>query len=204
MTKFLFFFLASTATLATNNPAWAQLPPTLGGTYSAPGYVAPSYPTPAAPGPPVPGYVSPGLTAPGYTAPGSTWRDQRANEDWRNNTWREQRTNEDWRTNNWRQQRANEDWRQREEYTKERTPNNAIDQGSIATEAAPKTTTETKPNALPKVETKTNASPRVEDCPVGVSRLSPACQQNAKDKAKAIVIDTTKKDNAINRGYGPK
>jgi len=203
MTRFL-VPVASMATLAMVNLAWAQLPPTLGGTYQAPGYVAPSYPTLANLGPPVRGYVSPGLAAPGYTAPGSTWREDRANEDWRNNTWREQRANEDWRTNNWRQQRANEDWRQREEYTKERTPNSAVDQGTIAPEAAPKISTETKANPPPKLETKTNTLPRVEDCPIGVSRLSPACQQNTKEKAKTNLVDTTKKDNPINRGYGPK
>jgi hypothetical protein len=63
--------------------------------------------------------------------PGYKWREERAQDDWRNNTWREQRLNEDWRNNNWRTQRANEDWRQREDYTKQATPNNAIERGYV-------------------------------------------------------------------------
>ena len=80
MRNFL-FILASTATLAMMNPAVAQmyLPPGPGGIGVAPGY-----------------------TAPGKTTPGYMWREQRANDDWRNNTWREQRYNDDLRNNNWR------------------------------------------------------------------------------------------------------
>ena len=107
-------FVASTATLAMMNPAVAQyLPPGPGGIGAAPGYTAPGY------------------TAPGNTTPGYKWREQRANDDWRNNTWREQRLNEDLRKNNWRTQRANEDWRQRDNYEKQMTPNNATDRGYI-------------------------------------------------------------------------
>lgn len=103
MRKFL--FVASTATLAIMNPADAQ--------YS----------------PPVPGGigVAPGYTASGNTTPGYKWREQRANDDWRNNTWREQRLNENLRKNNWRTRRANEDWRQRNNYENQMTPNNATD-----------------------------------------------------------------------------
>jgi hypothetical protein len=126
----LLFVLASTATLAMMNPARAQgyLPPVNPGVAVAPGYVAPGYVAP--------GYVAPGYTAPSSTAPGYMWREQRANEDWRNNTWREQRLNEDVRNNNWRTQRANEDWRQREDYSKQTTPNNAIDRGYVGGAAA--------------------------------------------------------------------
>lgn len=191
MTNFL-LPLASMAALATTNLAWAQLPPTLGGTYTAPGYVAPSYPTPGyvPPGPTAPGYTGPSLTAPGYTVPSYTWREQRANEDWRNNTWREQRANEDWRTNNWRQQRANEDWRQREQYAKERMPNNAIDQGYVEPGTTPKTKIETKKNPLEE-----------EEC--GVGTVKPICSDNAKDKTKNSAVGA-EKNNGINRGYGGK
>ena len=97
MRNFL-FVLASIATLAMINPIRAQgyLPPVNPGAAVAPGYAAPSYATPRT------------------TTPDYMWREQRANDDWRNNTWREQRYNEDLRNNNWRTQRANEDWRQRE------------------------------------------------------------------------------------------
>jgi hypothetical protein len=104
MSKFL-FILASTATLAMTGPASAQIYPSLA--------------------PPAGIAVTPGFT------PGYTWREQRANEDWRNNTWREQRDQEDWRNNNWRTQRTNEDWRQRDDFAKDRTPNNAIDRGYV-------------------------------------------------------------------------
>jgi hypothetical protein len=60
------------------------------------------------------------------------------------NTWREQRLNEDWRNNNWRTQRANQDWQQREDYTKQTTPNNAIDKGYVGGAAATDRT-KTKP-----------------------------------------------------------
>jgi len=66
MRNFL-FILASTATLAMMNPAVAQM-------YLPPG--------PRGIG------VAPGYTAPGKTTPGYMWREQRANDDWRNNTWR--------------------------------------------------------------------------------------------------------------------
>jgi hypothetical protein len=113
------FAAALAAALAMANPALAQmyLPPSPGVT-GPPSYTPPGYtPTP-------PGYTPPGSTAPNYS-----WRDQRANDDWRNNTWREQRINEDWRNNNWRQERANEDWRQRGLDAKTRTPNNTVDRG---------------------------------------------------------------------------
>jgi hypothetical protein len=102
MRNFL-FVLASTATLTMMNPAVAQyLPPAPGGIGVAPGY-----------------------TAPGNTTPGYMWREQRANDDWRNNTWREQRANEDWRNNTWQEKRAIEDWQRREDYyTKDRTKDN--------------------------------------------------------------------------------
>jgi hypothetical protein len=104
-----FLFVATIATLATMNPAAAQyLPP-------APGSVG----------------VAPGYTAPSNTSPGYKWREQRANDDWRNNTWREQRLNEDLRNNSWRTHRANEDWRRRDSYEKQMTPNNATDRGYI-------------------------------------------------------------------------
>jgi hypothetical protein len=130
MKKVLFFW----ASIAMMDMAWGQMsPPTLGGTYAPPGGYSP--PTFVTPGYRTPGYGSPGYAAPGggpaYTAPGTKWREQRANEDWRNNTWREQRTKEDWRTNDWRQQRANEDWQAREKYLKEKTPNNAVDRGFV-------------------------------------------------------------------------
>jgi hypothetical protein len=135
MNKYL-FLLASAAGLATVHPASAQyLPPTLGGTAIGPSYTAPSYAPPTYTGP---GYSAPAAPTPGYAAPGYNWREQRANEDWRNNTWREQRANEDWRTNNWRQQRANEDWRQREEIAKQRNPNNVIDRGYVEPDQAAK------------------------------------------------------------------
>ena len=185
--KIFLFFLASVATV---DLASAQmLPPTLGGTYAAPGYVAPSYPGPGyvAPGPTAPGY-----TTPGYTAPGYAWRGQQADEDWRNNTWREQRANEDWRTNNWRQQRANEDWRQRKEYAKERTPNNAVDRGFAETDKATKNVTEEKKNPLEKDECGRS----------GPNSLLP-CPDYAKSKQKNSTVDAAK-NNPINRGYGPK
>jgi hypothetical protein len=166
MKKFL-FLLASTTTLVMVDVAGAQYPPTLGGTGIAPPYTAPAY-------------TAPGYTAPGTTAPGYMWREQRANDDWRNNTWREQRLNEDWRNNNWRQQRANEDWRQREDYEKKTTPNNAIDRGYVAT--------------TPKIETKTNPKEK-EECGVGALKSSMPCQDYAKDKTKTNVID---------KGYDPK
>jgi hypothetical protein len=127
MRKFL-FVLASTATLAMMNPAKAQtyLSPVNPGVPITPGYVAPGYVAP--------GYVASGYTAPGSTAPDYMWREQRANEDWRNNTWREKRFDQDWRNNNWRTERAMEDWRQRENYEKQRTPNNATDRGFVGTD----------------------------------------------------------------------
>ena len=57
---------------------------------------------------PATGYYGPGYTAPGYTAPGYMWREQRLNE--------EQRTNPG---------------QLRENYEKQRTPNNTIGSGSI-------------------------------------------------------------------------
>jgi|SRR6478736_5043234 len=107
------FILAATVSLILGDHANAQVyvPPLPGGVAITPDYAAPGNR--------------------GYTAPGYQWREQRANDDWRNNTWREQRINEDWRNNNWRTQRANEDWQQREGYAKDRTPNNAADRGYV-------------------------------------------------------------------------
>ena len=51
-------------------------------------------------------YLPPGGVAPGYN-----WREDRAQDDWRNNTWREERAKEDWRYNTWQEKRAREDWR---------------------------------------------------------------------------------------------
>jgi hypothetical protein len=76
-----------------------------------------------APTPVIPGY------APAPTAPPQDWREQRGSQDWRNNTWREQQFDQNPRNNDWRQQRANEDWQQREQYEKQRTPNNATERG---------------------------------------------------------------------------
>lgn len=96
------FFLASAIALATSSPVIGQVyPPAIGST---------------------PGYSR-------GTSPGYTWRDQRGTGDWRNNNWREQQFDQDWRNNDWRQERANEDYRQREDYAKQRTPNNPIDRG---------------------------------------------------------------------------
>ena len=58
---------------------------------------------------PATGYYAPGYTAPGYTAPGYRWREQRLNEE----------------------QRTNPDGQLRENYEKQRTPNNTIGSGSI-------------------------------------------------------------------------
>ena len=131
--------LASIATMATMNSAKTQtyLPPVNPGIDMTPGYVAPGYVAPGYPGAgyTVPGFTTPGYAAPGSAAPGYTWREQRANEDWRNNTWREQRFDQDWRNNNWRTERATEDWRQREIYEKQRTPNNSTDRGFVGTGA---------------------------------------------------------------------
>jgi hypothetical protein len=127
MRKFL-FVLASISTLAMMNPATAQgyLPPVNPGVVVVPGYSAP-------------GYTAPSYTAPRTTTPGYMWREQRANDDWRNNTWREQRYNDDLRNNNWRTQRANEDWRQREIYERQKTPNNATDRGYVGAKATDRT-----------------------------------------------------------------
>src|SRR5690349_3827197 len=113
--KKILFISASIATLAMAYPARAQYVPS----QPDPGYIF---------APVTPQYGPP---APSGATPGYKWREQRANEDWRNNTWREQRASEDWRNNNWRTQRANEDWQKREDYTKERTPNNAVDSGNV-------------------------------------------------------------------------
>jgi hypothetical protein len=114
MKKLLFILLAA-ASLNFWTPADAQYVPYPAG----PGYAG----TPALP------QYDPRAT-PGYSS-GYQWREQRAQEDWRNNTWRERVQQEDWRTNNWRVQRGNEDWRQREDYAKTQTKNNAIDRGYV-------------------------------------------------------------------------
>jgi hypothetical protein len=58
---------------------------------------------------PPPYAVTPGNTTPGYTAPGYMWREQRLNEE----------------------RRTNPDGQLRENYEKQRTPNNTIGSGSI-------------------------------------------------------------------------
>src|ERR1019366_1399788 len=102
MRNFL-FILASTATLAIVDPAKAQmyLPPTNPSTAITRGYTAPS-------------------TTPGY---------------------------------NWREQRANDDWRQRENYEKQRTPNNAADRGYVG-----KPTDRTTNNPIDTNENKTDTN----------------------------------------------
>jgi hypothetical protein len=204
MNKYLFFF-ASAAGLTVVHAASAQyLPPTLGGTaigqgytapgYTAPGYTAPGYTAPgyAAPSYTPPGYAAPASPSPSYTAPGYNWREQRANEDWRNNTWREQRANEDWRSNDWRQQRANEDWRQREEIAKQRNPNNAVDRGYVEPDQAAKAKSEAKKNP-----------PEKEECGIGALKPSPLCQDLSKDKTNNTAADTNK-TNETNRGLNRK
>ena len=118
----LLFILASTASLimiGTAQPQYVPSPAVSGYTMAP---ARPQY------GPPTLGGVTPGYSG---VTPGYNWREQRANEDWRNNTWREQPANNDWRNDTWREQRANEDWRQREGYAKDRTKNNAIDRGYV-------------------------------------------------------------------------
>ncbi len=162
----LLYVVASAAALATANPATAQmyLPPSPGVT-GPPSYTPPGYtPTP-------PGYTPPGSTAPNYS-----WREQRANDDWRNNTWREQRINEDWRNNNWRQERANEDWRQREDDAKIRTPNNAVDKGYI-----------NDPTDLTKNKTGTQNPQTDTDCGVRSAGSPKPCANDMKENAKIIV-----------------
>jgi hypothetical protein len=218
MRKFL-FLLAAAATLTMIDAAGAQYPPTLGGTYVAPGYVAPGYVAPGYAAPTPPSYAAPGYAAPGTTAPGYMWREQRANDDWRNNTWREQRLNEDWRYNNWRQQRAKEDWQEREDYSKTTTPNNAIDRGYVGTGTAPKPAIEPTRNpqqdnatdqgyvgtgTAPKPAIETTKNPqqdamgrkpipliKPEDCGVSVSRLATTCQNYAKEKTSTNAINKT-------------
>src|SRR5216683_1701175 len=153
----LLFVVASTAALAIANPASAQmyLPPSPGVTVS-PSYTPPSY------------------TPPGSTPADSTWREQRANDDWRNNTWRERRINEDWRNNNWRQQRANEDWRQREDDAKTRTPNNTVDRGYVK-----------DPGDLTKNKTGTENSQTDKDCGMQSVGSPKPCLE--KENAKIIV-----------------
>jgi len=122
MKKLVLIFLASATSLAFAFPAHAQYVP-----YPAnPGYVV----TPTAPQyDPRANQYDPRADR-GYSAP-YQWRDQRAQEDWRNNTWRERNQQGDWRTKDWRVERGNEDWRQREDYAKSQTRNNAIDRGNV-------------------------------------------------------------------------
>src|SRR5262249_24418196 len=138
------------------------------GGYTTPGYAAPGYANPAYA---TPGYTVPGYTAPGYTVPGYMWREQRANEDWRNNTWREQRYDETLRNNNWRSERANEDWRQREDYAKQSTPNNATDRGYIGGEA----TTD---------KAKNYPTDKDKECAGGSPDSARSCLYYAKDRTK--------------------
>src|SRR5262245_19358210 len=187
MRKFL-FVLASTAPLAMMHPAPAQmyLPPSPGGGTFTSDYVPPpSYVAPA-PGYGAPGYVAPapGYVAPGYTNPGYTWREQRANEDWRNNTWREQRYNENWRNNNWRTERANEDWRQREDYAKQSTPNNAVDRGYIG-------------NATATDNEKIDRADKNKACAPGSVEASRSCLDYSKDQTKIDRSADRMKSNAL-------
>jgi hypothetical protein len=124
MKKLFFIFITSTTTVAFIGFAQAQYVPSP----SNPGYAG---------APALPGYAG-ASTLPQYDygsrrdySAGYQWREQRAQEDWRNNTWRERSQQEEWRTNNWRAQRGNEDWRQREDYAKSQTKNNAIDRGYV-------------------------------------------------------------------------
>jgi len=162
----LIFVVASAAALATANPATAQmyLPPSPGVTFP-PSYTPPTY------APTAPGQTSPGATAPSYS-----WRNQRANEDWRNNTWREQPINEGWRDNNWRQERANEDWRQRENDAKTRTPNNAVDRGYI-----------NDPADSAKNKTGGQDSQTEKDCSVRSTGSPTPCSDNTQENAKIII-----------------
>lgn len=78
----------------------------------------------------------------------SSWREQRALGDWRNNTWRERRFDQDWRNEGWRRDRTNQDWQAREEYLRQRMPNNATDTG-----ATPPPTTEEATKVTPPEKT---------------------------------------------------
>ena len=122
MKKSFFIFLASAALLAFGGPAPAQYVPDPAGSGYAGAPALPQYDSRS------PQYDS--RSTRGYSA-GYQWREQRAQEDWRNNTWRERVQQEEWRTNNWRVERRNEDWRQREDYAKSQTKNNAIDRGYV-------------------------------------------------------------------------
>ena len=122
-------------------------------------------------------YTPPAL---GGASPGYMWREQRANDDWRNQTWREQRLNEDWRNNNWRTQRANEDWRQREDYSKKATPNNAIDKGYVG-------------GATVTDKTNNKTADKDKECGFGSVGSPRPCLDYAKDKTKIDhAIDRTK------------
>jgi hypothetical protein len=196
----LLFVLASTTALAIPDPVTAQayLPPIAGagafnpdfatGGYTVPGYTAPGYTTP---GYTTPGYTTPGYTVPGYAAPGYTWREQRANEDWRNNTWRERRYDDDWRNNNWRTDRANEDWRRREDFAKQATPNNVVDRGYVggATEASDKV--------------KNYPTDKDKECAVGSPESSRSCLDYARDNKKIYRSTDGTKSSPINKTAYP-
>ncbi len=77
-------------------------------------------------------------------AQGSSWRQQRAHGDWRNNTWREQQFDQDWRNQGWRRERTNENWQTREEFERQRMPNNATDTGAASPPPAQNKTTTTE------------------------------------------------------------
>src|SRR5262245_50605954 len=187
MRKFL-FVLAATAPLAMMLPATAQmyLPPSPGGGVFTSDYVPPSY---VAPSPsyvaPSPGYVAPGYVARDYTNPGYTWREQRANENWRNNTWREQRFNEEYRNNNWRTERATEDWRQQEDYAKQATPNNAVDRGYVGGAAG----TADRAKNYPVDKDK--------ECASGSVGASGSCLDYTKDKTRVDRSTDTSKRSPI-------
>ena len=152
------FVLASAATLSATNVAIAQsyLPPPPGSNVSGPGYTG--------------GYAAPGYAAPDNASSGYMWREQRANEDWRNKTWREQRYKENWRSNDWRAQRANEDWQQREDYNKGTTPNNVVDRGYA--------------NGATTTATANTPGDKNSDCVFGSGGLAKPCLDLPKDKAR--------------------
>ncbi|PWT85505.1 MAG: hypothetical protein C5B58_02980 [Acidobacteria bacterium] len=89
--------------------------------------------------PPMPGPIGPGREAPSYAAPdastgvtpGYQWRDDRADTNWRNNTWREDRFDSDLRNRNWQTRRGLEDWRRRDDYAKQRNPDDPVDRGNV-------------------------------------------------------------------------
>jgi hypothetical protein len=89
----------------------------------------------------------------------TSWREQRARTDWRNNTWREQEYDRDWRNEGWRRDRANENWQTREELQRQRMPNNATDTGAMPPAAAETKPTGTEQNCAAIERDATGACP---------------------------------------------